>query len=192
MIGSGVTGEAVGRKGSADVSSLWGLRMGMNTGASSTSSWAILGRLGMNFLGFSSSRKGKLSCCSTIFVVAGKFGNGEGPGASCGGRVGVCCRGFPDATTSLDSFRTLATFCRLPMMALCSGDFLRLRSLFLAAAEGLILCLGGKCGGFSRLRDVDRGLVVVIGLDVVVVVVVVVVVETMSKNGLLKGGGLGL
>ena len=80
------------------------------------------------------------------------------------------------------------------MMALCSGDFLRLRSLFLAAADGLIFCLGGKCGGFSRLRDVDRGLVVVIGLAVVVVVVGggVVVVETMSKNGLLKGGGLGL
>ena len=150
VIGSGVTGEAVGRKGSADVSSLWGLRMGMKIGASSTSSEAILGRLGMNFLGFSSSRKGKLSCCTAIFVVAGKFGNGEGPGASGGSGAGVCCRGDPDAT-SFDSFRTLPTFCRLPMMALCSGDFLRVRSLFLAAADGLIFCRGGNCGGFSLL-----------------------------------------
>ena len=190
MIGSGVTGVAVGRKGSADVS-LWGLRMGMKTGASSTSSsWATLGRLGMNFLGFSSSRKGKLSC-AIMFVVAGKFGKGEGPGAS--GGAGVCCRWKP----SLDSFRT-GSFCRLPMMALCSGDFLRVRSLFLAAADpGLIFCLGGKCGGFSRLRDVDLGLVVidfaVVGVVfVVVVVAAVVVVEEISKNGLLKGGGLGL
>ena len=81
MIGRGVTGEAVGRKGSLGVS-LWGLRMGIKTGASSTSSsGAILGRLGMNLLVFSSSRKGKLSCVA-IFVVAGKFGNGEGPGGA--------------------------------------------------------------------------------------------------------------
>ena len=89
------------------------------------------------------------------------------------------------------------------MMALCSGDFLRVRSLFLAAADpGPIFCLGGKCGGFSRLRDVDLGLVVigfavvdvvfVVVVVVVVVVVAVVVVEKISKNGLLKGGGLGL
>ena len=81
MIGRGVTGEAVGWKGSLDVS-LWGLRMGIKTGASLTSSSrAILGRLGMNLLVFSSSRKGKLSCVA-IFVVAGKFGNGEGPGGA--------------------------------------------------------------------------------------------------------------
>ena len=69
-----------------------------------------------------------------------------------------------------------------------------MRSLFLAAADGLIFCLDGKCGGFSRLRDVDLGLVV-LGFVVVAVVlgvdVAAVVVEAMSKNGLLKGGGLG-
>ena len=113
------------------------------------------------------------------------------------------------------------------MIALCSGDFLRLRSLFLAAEEdglifclggncedGLIFCLGGNCRGFSR--GVGRGLVailtmfsaislievaVVFVILVVVVVVVVVVAavvvgddvveEGKSKNGLLKGGGLG-
>ena len=69
-----------------------------------------------------------------------------------------------------------------------------MRSLFLAAADGLIFCLDGKCGGFSRLRDVDLGLVVLgfVVVDVVFgVVVAAVVVEAMSKNGLLKGGGLG-
>ena len=69
-----------------------------------------------------------------------------------------------------------------------------MRSLFLAAADGLIFCLDGKCGGFSRLRNVDLGLVV-LGFVVVAVVfgvvVAAVVVEAMSKNGLLKGGGLG-
>ena len=69
-----------------------------------------------------------------------------------------------------------------------------MRSLFLAAADGLIFCLDGKCGGFSRLRDVDLGLVVlgfVVVAVVLGVVVAAVVVEAMSKNGLLKGGGLG-
>ena len=69
-----------------------------------------------------------------------------------------------------------------------------MRSLFLAAADGLIFCLDGKCGGFSRLRDVDLGLVVlgfVVVAAVLGVVVAAVVVEAMSKNGLLKGGGLG-
>ena len=82
MIGRGVTGEEVGRKGSLDVS-LWGLRIGINTGASSTSSSSgiTLGLLGLNLLAFSSSRKGRLSCAA-IFVVAGKFGNGEGPGGA--------------------------------------------------------------------------------------------------------------
>ena len=97
------------------------------------------------------------------------------------------------------------------MIALCSGDFLRLRSLFLAAEDGLIFCLGGNCRGFSR--GVGRGLaailtmfsaislievaVVFVILVVVVVVVAAVVVgdevvdEGKSKNGLLKGGGLG-
>ena len=98
------------------------------------------------------------------------------------------------------------------MIALCSGDFLRLRSLFLAAEEGLIFCLGGNCRGFSR--GVGRGLaailtmfsaislievaVVFVILGVVSVVVVAAVVvgddvveEGKSKNGLLKGGGLG-
>ena len=98
------------------------------------------------------------------------------------------------------------------MIALCSGDFLRLRSLFLAAEDGLIFCLGGNCRGFSR--GVGRGLaailtmfsaislievaVVFVILVVVVVVVIAAVVvgddvveEGKSKNGLLKGGGLG-
>ena len=99
------------------------------------------------------------------------------------------------------------------MIALCSGDFLRLRSLFLAAEDGLIFCLGGNCRGFSR--GVGRGLaailtmfsaislieVAVVFVILVVVVVVVdvaavvvdddVVEEGKSKNGLLKGGGLG-
>ena len=102
------------------------------------------------------------------------------------------------------------------MIALCSGDFLRLRSLFLAAEDGLIFCLGGNCRGFSR--GVGRGLaailtmfsaislievavvfvilvVVVVVAAVVVAAVVVVVDEVLdegrSKNGLLKGGGLG-
>ena len=95
------------------------------------------------------------------------------------------------------------------MIALCSGDFLRLRSLFLAAEDGLIFCLGGNCRGFSR--GVGRGLaailtmfsaislievavVFVILVAVVVAAVVVgddVVEEGKSKNGLLKGGGLG-
>ena len=69
-----------------------------------------------------------------------------------------------------------------------------MRSLFLAAADGLIFCLDGKCGGFSRLRDVDLGLVVlgfVVVAVVLGVVVAAVVVAAMSKNGLLKGGGLG-
>ena len=69
-----------------------------------------------------------------------------------------------------------------------------MRSLFLAAADGLIFCLDGKCGGFSRLRNVDLGLVVlgfVVVAVVLGVVVAAVVVEAMSKNGLLKGGGLG-
>ena len=90
---------------------------------------------------------------------------------------------------------------------------MRLRSLFLAAEEdGLIFCLGGNCRGFSR--GVGRGLdailtmfsaislievaVVFVILVVVVVVVVAAVVvgdevveEGKSKNGLLKGGGLG-
>ena len=102
------------------------------------------------------------------------------------------------------------------MIALCSGDFLRLRSLFLAAEDGLIFCLGGNCRGFSR--GVGRGLaailtmfsaislieVAVVFVTLVVVVVVATVVvgnvvvgdevldEGRSKNGLLKGGGLGL
>ena len=100
------------------------------------------------------------------------------------------------------------------MIALCSGDFLRLRSLFLAAEDGLIFCLGGNCRGFSR--GVGRGLaailtmfsaislieVAVVFVILVVVVVAAVVVgnvvvgdevldEGRSKNGLLKGGGLG-
>ena len=95
------------------------------------------------------------------------------------------------------------------MIALCSGDFLRLRSLFLAAEDGLIFCLGGNCRGFSR--GVGRGLaailtmfsaislieVAVVFVILVVVVVAAVVVgddvveEGKSKNGLLKGGGLG-
>ena len=90
---------------------------------------------------------------------------------------------------------------------------MRLRSLFLAAEEdGLIFCLGGNCRGFSR--GVGRGLVAILTmfsaislievavvfviLVVVVVVVFVAVVvgddvveEGKSKNGLLKGGGLG-
>ena len=69
-----------------------------------------------------------------------------------------------------------------------------MRSLFLAAADGLIFCLDGKCGGFSRLRVVDLGLVVlgfVVVAVVLGVVVAAVVVAAMSKNGLLKGGGLG-
>ena len=94
------------------------------------------------------------------------------------------------------------------MIALCSGDFLRLRSLFLAAEDGLIFCLGGNCRGFSR--GVGRGRAAIltmflafslIELAVVFVIVVVVVgvaavgddvvEEGKSKNGLLKGGGLG-
>ena len=96
------------------------------------------------------------------------------------------------------------------MIALCSGDFLRLRSLFLAAEDGLIFCLGGNCRGFSR--GVGRGLAAIltmfsaislIEVAVVFVILVVVVVATVvvvgddvveegkSKNGLLKGGGLG-
>ena len=95
------------------------------------------------------------------------------------------------------------------MIALCSGDFLRLRSLFLAAEDGLIFCLGGNCRGFSR--GVGRGLAAIltmfsaislIEVAVVFVILVVVVVEAVvvgdevveegkSKNGLLKGGGLG-
>ena len=114
MIGSGVTGEVVGWKGSAatpdaNEDSLWGLRIGMKTGAS-TSSWAILGSLEITFLGFSST---KLSC-EPILVVAGKFGNGDGPGVGRGAGVGV---GGGDVGTSLESFRT-GSFCRLPMIAL--------------------------------------------------------------------------
>ena len=95
------------------------------------------------------------------------------------------------------------------MIALCSGDFLRLRSLFLAAEDGLIFCLGGNCLGFSR--GVGRGLAAIltmfsaislIEVAVVLVILVVVVIaavvvgdgvveEGKSKNGLLKGGGLG-
>ena len=95
------------------------------------------------------------------------------------------------------------------MIALCSGDFLRLRSLFLAAEDGLIFCLGGNCRGFSR--GVGRGLAAIltmfsaislIEVAVVLVILVVVVIaavvvgdgvveEGKSKNGLLKGGGLG-
>ena len=93
---------------------------------------------------------------------------------------------------------------------------MRLRSLFLAAEDGLIFCLGGNCRGFSR--GVGRGLaailtmfsaislieVAVVFVTLVVVVVVATVVvgnvvvgdevldEGRSKNGLLKGGGLGL
>ena len=92
---------------------------------------------------------------------------------------------------------------------------MRLRSLFLAAEDGLIFCLGGNCRGFSR--GVGRGLaailtmfsaislieVAVVFVTLVVVVVVATVVvgnvvvgdevldEGRSKNGLLKGGGLG-
>ena len=77
--------------------------------------------------------------------------------------------------------------------------------------EGPIFCRGGNCRGFSR--GVGRGLVAILTmfsaislievavvfviLVVVVVVVAAVVVgddvveEGKSKNGLLKGGGLG-
>ena len=92
---------------------------------------------------------------------------------------------------------------------------MRLRSLFLAAEDGLIFCLGGNWRSFSR--GVGRGLAAIltmfsaislIEVAVVFVILVVVVVEAVvvgnvvvgdevldegrSKNGLLKGGGLGL
>ena len=91
---------------------------------------------------------------------------------------------------------------------------MRLRSLFLAAEDGLIFCLGGNCRGFSR--GVGRGLAAIltmfsaislIEVAIVFVILVVVVVAAVvvgnvvvgdevleggrSKNGLLKGGGLG-
>ena len=83
--------------------SLWGLRIGMKTGSSSFS-WTTFGLLGMNFLGFSPSKKGKLSCTSTMLLVAGKLGKGEGPGESgAGAGVGV---GLRVLGTSLESFLT--------------------------------------------------------------------------------------
>ena len=102
MIGRGVTGDAVGMNGVAagDVS-LWGLRIGMKT-ESSSFSWTTFGLLGINFLGFSSSKKGKLSCKSTMLLVTGKLGKGEGPGGS-GAGAGV---GLRVLGTSLESFRT--------------------------------------------------------------------------------------
>ena len=102
VIGRGVTGDAVGMNGVAagDVS-LWGLRIGMKT-ESSSFSWTTFGLLGINFLGFSSSKKGKLSCKSTMLLVAGKLGKGEGPGGS-GAGAGV---GLRVLETSLESFLT--------------------------------------------------------------------------------------
>ena len=71
------------------------------------------------------------------------------------------------------------------MIALCSGDFLRLRSLFLAAEDGLIFCLGGNCRGFSR--GVGRGLAAILTMfsaisliEVAVVFVIVVVVVVVA------------
>ena len=75
----------------------------MNTGSSSFS-WTTFGLLGISFLGFSSSKKGKLSCTSTMLLVAGKLGKGDGPrGSGAGAGVGV---GLRVLETSLESFLT--------------------------------------------------------------------------------------